>query len=194
MNKFISTLSVLAVFSTPTFAAQFTFSGAAHCAEDVQKHATAAKTLIQSQGALAALEIMATENVGAVEEGYFYYDPTFERTNRYFNCSIPLTENMGDIELGVYGIVNGLNNAFGGCSVARMRKVSDGGIDKWFRFDSGDGFDWISLQDSSIQGDQFVNYKTQISNNYEADSTLELKCRTTWEEGSVALGQITLTY
>ena len=55
MNKFISTLSVLAVFSTPTFAAQFTFSGAAHCAEDVQKHATAAKTLIQSQGALAAL-------------------------------------------------------------------------------------------------------------------------------------------
>ncbi|XPF94721.1 hypothetical protein ACM9HF_01580 [Colwellia sp. RE-S-Sl-9] len=196
MNKLISILGTLTFLSsTSALADTLTFSGATHCNEDVVKHATAFNNLKTAEGALNALSTISSESVGPTEQGYFIFDPQFERTTRYFNCSVPLTANMGNISLNVYGKVNGIQQAPGGCLISRIRKVNDGGIPKWFRFGTGEGFDWSTITNYNITGEQFVNYSTNnINNNYEADSTLELKCRTTWSGGSVSIGQIAVTY
>ncbi|MBU2972549.1 hypothetical protein KO527_24755 [Pseudoalteromonas sp. C2R02] len=197
MSQLITTVGALALLSTSAFAETITFSGADHCAEDAIKHAAAVNILIQSKGTLEAFKTMATESVGAIEQGYFHFNPQFERSGsnaRHFNCSIPLSDQMGAVSLSVYGKVNDLNQSNGGCMISRMRKVEDGGISKWFRYGTGKGFDWTSIQNSSASGEQFVSYNTEFNNDFEGDATLELKCRTTWLSGSVALGQITLTY
>ncbi len=195
MNKSTSTFGIAALLlSTSAFSETLTFSGATHCAEDVQLKAKAFTKLTQQQGALAAHTLVASENTGPIEQGYFAYDPQFERTSRKFNCSIPLTADIANVNVAVYGLVSGLNQSFGGCSLSRMRRISDGGQFKWFRYGANLGFDWISIADKNIQGEQFVYYTGSLNNNYEDHTTLELKCRTTWDHGSVSVGQITLTY
>ena len=69
-----------------------------------------------------------------------------------------------------------------------MRKVSDGGQSKWFRYGTGKGFDWIDLSDQSNSSKQFVSYSVDLNNNFESDAILTMKCRTTWQTGSVSIG------
>ncbi|MDO6466387.1 hypothetical protein [Pseudoalteromonas carrageenovora] len=78
-----------------------------------------------------------------------------------------------------------MNSSNGGCSISRMRKVSDGGQSKWFRYGTGKGFDWIDLSDQSNSSKQFVSYSVDLNNNFESDAILTMKCRTTWQTGSV---------
>jgi hypothetical protein len=196
MNKITSTLGVITLLSsTSVLAETLTFSGATHCNEDVVKHSAALNKLKNSKGTLNALLTASSEPVGPTEKGYFLFDPQFERTSRYFNCSVPLTANMGNITLNVYAKAKEIKQAPGGCIISRMRKISDGGISKWFRFNTGKGFEWSSNVKHNVNNEQFVSYTiNNLNNDYEADATLELKCRTTWSAGSVSLGQIALTY
>ncbi|CAH9050501.1 hypothetical protein PSECIP111951_00205 [Pseudoalteromonas holothuriae] len=77
-----------------------------------------------------------------------------------------------------------------GCSISRVRKISDGGKDKWFKFSTGKGFDWAGISDNSNSAKQFVSYTTTLDNIFESDAVLTLKCRSTWKSGSIAVGQI----
>ena len=179
---------VLASVSSITQAA--VFDGSSHCSEDVVFKSQAVNNLIASQGDLPALKQIALEKVGSIENGYFIFDPEFSRSDRYFNCNVPLNSTIGQFELTVHGITEGLTGANAGCSISRVRKVSDGGKDKWFKFSTGKGFDWADISNSSIDSKQFVSYTTTLDNNYERDAVLTLKCRTTWKDGSIAVGQI----
>lgn len=196
MNNYIKTFGLLTLLSSTSVLADVqSFSGAAHCSEDSVLNATSVTKLIQQQGALTALTIIETENVGTTKNGYFTYDPQFERSSRYFNCSIPLTDNIGSVDVAVYSQVTGLNAGRpGGCTISRIHRVSDGGQYKWLKYGTGKGFDWTDIADTSNTNTQFVSYSTTINNNYDDNTILELRCRTTWDQGSVALGQITLTY
>ncbi len=166
------------------------FDGASHCSEDVIYKTQAVNNLIASVGDIQALKTKALEKVGSTENGYFLFDPQFSRSDRYFNCSVPLNESIGNFELVINGITEGLNSSNGGCFISRMRKVSDGGQSKWFRYGTGKGFDWIDLSDQSNNSKQFVSYSVDLNNNFESDAILTMKCRTTWQTGSVSIGQI----
>ncbi|KGJ88211.1 hypothetical protein [Colwellia psychrerythraea] len=196
MNNYIKTFGLLAFLSSTSVLADVqSFSGAVHCSEDAVLKTTAVTKLIQQQGALTALTTVETENVGTTKDGYFTYDPKFDRSSRYFNCSIPLTNNIGSVDVAIYGQVKGLNSGRpGGCTISRTRRVSDGGQYKWFKYGTGKGFDWTDIAQTSDTNTQFVSYSATINNNYDDNTILELRCRTTWDQGSVALGQITLTY
>ncbi|WP_278403397.1 hypothetical protein [Pseudoalteromonas ruthenica] len=191
-TKLIAAAITLA--SGTAFAQTAVFPGAAHCFEDSALKAEAVNNLIASSGELSALTQVALEEVGASANGYFIFDPKFSRTERFFHCSVPLNENMGNVTLTVHGITQGLNVSAGGCLISRIRKTPDGGKDKWLRFGTGKGFDWTDISDDTISSKQFVNYVTTIDNNFEPDAILNLQCRTTWQTGSVSVGQIEINY
>jgi len=195
MDKLSLTFTtLLAVVSTSTFSQTDVFSGAVNCSEDTVKKVSAINQLITSKGDLSALKAIALENVGTTDNGYFIYNPTFSRTNRYFNCSIPLNENVGQYQLTIHATTQGLNNSFGGCSISHVRKVNDGNNDVWLKYGTGQGFDWISISNPNISSKQYVNFSTNLDNNYEASSILSLTCRTTWQQGTVSVGQIEIDY
>lgn len=186
--KNIVLVTALASLSSITQAA--VFDGASHCSEDMAYKSEAVNDLVSSIGDLPALKKIALEKTGKIENGYFIFDPQFSRTSRYFNCSVPLNESIGSFELTVSGITEGLNNSNGGCSISRIRKINDGGQDKWFKYGTGKGFDWIDISDTSNSSEQFVSYVTELDNNFESEAILTMKCRTTWKSGSVSIGQI----
>ncbi len=186
--KNIALATALASISSLTQAA--VFDGASHCSEDTVYKSQAVNNLAASIGDLAALKEVTLEKTGTTENGYFTFDPQFSRSERYFNCSIPLNDTIGNFELKVHGITEGLNSSNGGCLISRVRKVSDGGQEKWFKYATGKGFDWIDIADTANSSKQFVSYVTALDNNFESDAVLSLKCRTTWQHGSVAIGQI----
>jgi hypothetical protein len=196
MKKLTLLLGLLTVMSsTSVFAEVQSFSGASHCNEDIKIKTKAYTELVKEKGTLNALNQVMTENIGTHTWGQFTYDPTFARSERVFRCSIPLTESMGNVDVTVSGVLTGLNKGRpGGCSFNRIKRVSDGGIWKWFSFKVGKGFWWTEVMNSSTPTPQHVNYTTSFQNEFEGNATLELKCRTTWDVGTVALGQITLSY
>lgn len=166
------------------------FDGSTQCSEDAEFKSKAVNNLIASLGDLPALKQVALEKTGTIENGYFIFEPQFARSNRYFNCNVPLNNTIGQFELTIHGITEGLTGANAGCSISRVRKISDGGKDKWFKFSTGKGFDWADISDTSNNTKQFVSYTTTLDNNFESGAVLTLKCRTTWKSGSIAVGQI----
>lgn len=186
--KKITVAIVLASVSSITQAA--VFDGSSHCSEDVANKSQAVNNLIASIGDLPALKKITLEKTGTTENGYFIFDPQFSRSDRYFNCNVPLNDTIGQFDLTVHGITEDLTGTNAGCSISRVRKVSDGGKDKWFKYGTGKGFDWANISDSSIDSKQFVSYTTTLDNNFESGAVLTLKCRTTWKSGSIAVGQI----
>lgn len=195
MNK--SKLSIATLFtiaSTSALSQTSVFSGAAHCSEDIVKKTSAVNQLIASKGDLKALKEVTLENVGTTDNGYFTFNPTFSRTSRYFNCSVPLNDNIGQYQLTVYGTTQGLNNSFGGCSISHLRKVNDGNSEVWLKYGTGQGFDWISISEQNNSSKQYVNFSTSLDNSYQEHSILSLTCRTTWQQGTVSVGQIEINY
>ncbi|MBU2893602.1 hypothetical protein KO495_09750 [Colwellia sp. D2M02] len=166
------------------------FDGATHCSEDVAHKSQAINNLIASIGDLPALKKVALEKTGTTQNGYFVFDPQFSRSDRYFNCSVPLNDTIGHFELTIHGITEGLSGTNANCLISRVRKVSDGGRDKWFKFGTGKGFGWDDISDSNNPSKQFVSYATTLNNNFESDAILTFKCRSTWKSGSISVGQI----
>ncbi|KDM93343.1 hypothetical protein [Photobacterium galatheae] len=170
------------------------YSGENHCSLDAALESKAFNKHANTVGTLEAIKQKQSEQMGATENGYFIFNPTYLRTERYFNCSVPLNANIGQFNLTVHGTTEDLNQSNGGCTISRFRKVSDGGQDKWLNYGTGKGFDWIDLSDSNVSGEQFVTYRTTLNNDYDDNAILTFKCRTTWAEGSVSVGQIELSY
>ncbi|CAM3610931.1 MULTISPECIES: hypothetical protein [Pseudoalteromonas] len=170
------------------------YSGANNCALDSKLEAAAFTKHANAVGNLEALTQKHSEQAGATGNGYFIFNPAYLRTDRYFNCSVPLNANIGQFTLTVHGTTKGLTGTNAFCSISRIRKVSDGGIDKWFKFKTGKAFYWTDISDPNVAEEQFVSYTTMLDNNYESGAVLDLKCRTTWDKGSVAVGQIELSY
>ncbi|MEJ6472996.1 hypothetical protein [Pseudoalteromonas piscicida] len=191
-----TTLTLIAslFIANSAYASVDLYSGANHCSLDATLESKAFTKYAGIVGTTEAIKQKLSEEMGATANGYFVFNPTYLRTERFFNCSVPLNANMDRFTLTVSGITEGLNNSNGGCLISRLRKVSDGGQNKWIKYGTGKGFDWIDLSDSSISGEQFVTYNTTLDNNNDSDSILTLKCRTTWAEGSVSVGQIKLNY
>ncbi len=195
MNKIsLSIATLIAIASTSAFSQTITFTGSAHCSEDTVKKSSALNELIATNGDLSALKEVSLENVGATANGYFIFNPTFSRTSRYFNCAIPLNDNIGQYQLTVHGTTQGLNNSFGGCSISQIKKVNDGNSEVWLKYGTGQGFDWISISDLNNSSKQSVNFTTSLDNNYQDNSILSLTCRTTWQQGTVSVGQIEINY
>ncbi|QUI61561.1 hypothetical protein GSF04_03300 [Pseudoalteromonas sp. A22] len=170
------------------------YSGANNCALDTKLEAAAFTKHANAVGNLEALTQKHSEQAGATGNGYFIFNPAYLRTDRYFNCSVPLNANIGQFTLTVHGTTKGLTGTNAFCSISRIRKVSDGGIDKWFKFKTGKAFYWTDISDPNVAEEQFVSYTTMLDNNYESGAVLDLKCRTTWDKGNVAVGQIELSY
>ncbi|MFC3031431.1 hypothetical protein ACFOEE_02675 [Pseudoalteromonas fenneropenaei] len=170
------------------------YSGANNCALDTKLEAAAFTKHANTVGNLAALTQKHSEQTGATANGEFIYNPTYLRTERYFNCSVPLNANIGQFTLTVYGLTKGLTGTNASCMISTIRKVSDGGINKWFKFNTGKAFNWTDISDSSVTAEQFVSYTTTLNNNYESGAVLDLRCRTTWDKGSITVGQIELSY
>ncbi|TMN37280.1 hypothetical protein [Pseudoalteromonas sp. S2755] len=171
------------------------YSGANNCALDTKLEAAAFTKHANAVGNSEALAQKHSEQVGATGSGYFIFNPSYLRTERYFNCSVPLNANIGQFTLTVHGKTQGLTGTNAFCLVSKIRKVSDGGIDKWFKFrETGKGFDWTDISVPNVAEEQFVSYTTTLDNNYESSAVLDLKCRTTWDKGSVSIGQIELSY
>ncbi|WMO16015.1 hypothetical protein [Pseudoalteromonas piscicida] len=170
------------------------YSGANNCALDTKLETAAFTKHANAVGNLEALTQKHSEQAGATGNGYFIFNPAYLRTDRYFNCSVPLNANIGQFTLTVHGTTKGLTGTNAFCSISRIRKVSDGGIDKWFKFKTGKAFYWTDISDPNVAEEQFVSYTTMLDNNYESGAVLDLKCRTTWDKGSVAVGQIELSY
>ena len=75
-----------------------------------------------------------------------------------------------------------------------MKKVNDGNSEVWLKYGTGQGFDWISISDLNNSSKQSVNFTTSLDNNYQDNSILSLTCRTTWQHGTVSVGQIEINY
>ncbi|WP_300582470.1 hypothetical protein [uncultured Pseudoalteromonas sp.] len=105
-----------------------------------------------------------------------------------------MNDNIGQYQLTVHGTTQGLNNSFGGCSISQIKKVNDGNSEVWLKYGTGQGFDWISISDLNNSSKQSVNFTTSLDNNYQDNSILSLTCRTTWQQGTVSVGQIEINY
>ncbi len=187
MKLSLSTLAIAALFSANAMADVKTFPAANYCSEDAELRSTAVTDLIEKEGIYTAFMLVNSEVVGPTSDGFFTYNPLFARTERKFNCSIPLDSDMGNIEVATHGKSSNLSGMAGGCDFSLMRRISDGGEWKWIRYGQPGGFNW------AYQPDSFT-YVTNIDNKNEAESSLLLRCRTVWDKGTVALGNITLTY
>lgn len=200
MKKVIPTLGLLIglftlISSTSALAEVQTFSAASHCSEDSAVKIKAYTDQVDLVGTSSALNQVMLENIGTAQFGQFTFNPTFARTDRIFRCSIPLTQSMGNVDVTVSGEVTGLNSGRpGGCNFYHVARVSDGGIWKWFSSMVGVGFWWTDIMNGSTSVAQHVDHTTSFQNDFDGNAILELKCRTTWDEGTVALGQITLSY
>jgi hypothetical protein len=196
MKKITAILGLLTIISsTSAFAGVQSFSGASHCAEDTKVKTKLYAEQAAKVGTLNALNQVMTEKIGTNQWGQFTFTPTFARQYRVFRCSVPLTDAMGDVDVTVSGVVTGLQYGRpGGCGFHRIARTSDGGIWKWFSNRVGSGFWWTDIMNGVTDTPQHVDHTTSFQNDFDGNATLELKCRTTWDEGTVALGQITLSY
>lgn len=184
--------AVSLVFSSNVLAKVETFPAASFCGENITKRNEAFQKLLKQEGnAEKAMQRLVTEQVGRDARSHaFVYNPSFERSTRQFTCSIPLSDEIGKFKVNVHAHVQGMNPGRpGGCEFSRARRVHDGSDWKVFAFNSG-GFWWSDLQ----QNDGFVNFSQDMDNEYERSSSLQLTCRTTWDQGIIKLQHIELEY
>lgn len=181
------------VFSSNVFAKVETFPAASFCGENITAKNAAFQNLLKQEGnAEKAMQRLVTEQVGPDAKSYsFIYNPTFERSARQFTCSIPLSDEIGKFKVNVHAQIENMNPGRpGGCEFSRIRRVDDGQGWKVFSFKEKGGFWWTDLP----KNDGFVNYSQFIDNQYERSSSLQLTCRTTWDQGSLKLHHIELEY
>lgn len=193
LKKTLAITTISLIFSTNVFAKVDTYPAGSFCKESILKKNTAVNKFITSNSNFDnAMKRVVTEQVGADIQGYgFLYNPSFERSSREFVCNIPLNDDVGKFKLNLHAELNNMKPGRpGGCSFAKIRRVNDGAGWKVFSYGLSGGFTWTDL----TQNGGFVHYSQYIDNKYERSTSLQVKCRTTSDQGSILLHHIELEY
>ncbi|MHC6528931.1 hypothetical protein [Vibrio proteolyticus] len=170
-----------------------TYPAVSYCAESIAERNVQFAKLKSEKGSFeAAMSIAMSEKVGPdAASSSFIFEPAYGRTERYFTCTIPLSDEIGQFQVNMHASLDNINSGRpGGCTFSRVRRISDGGGWKILRFAEPGGFWWGDL----TRNDGFVTYSQSVDNQFQRSTALEAKCRTTWDQGAVKLHHIELEY
>lgn len=192
-NKTLALTAISLIFSSNVLAKVETYPASSYCNENITKKNAAFEKLLVSDGNInKSLKRLVTEEVGAdAKNNGFIYNPSFERSSREFICNIPLNDEIGKFKINLHAqLYNMKDGRPGGCTFNKIRRIHDGEGWKIFSFRDNGGFTWTDL----AKNGEFVDYSQYIDNQYERSTSLQINCRTTWDQGSIVLNHIELEY